>query len=79
MTNILSKNLTLSSPLNSESSLKLALKLAGGSLIGLAILYLGKIWHSYSFFSKMKIKTPKYKYLYGNLNEIMKNVSYSML
>ena len=50
------------------------LKLAGYSILGFFVLYLGKIWHSYRFFSKLKVKTPKHKFLYGNLNEIMKNV-----
>lgn len=26
---------------------------------------------SYSFFEKLGLKTPKYKFLYGNLREIM--------
>ena len=57
-----------------ELSFKDILKLTGGSIIGILVLYLGKIWHSYRFFSKLKVKTPKHKFLYGNLNEIMENV-----
>jgi len=75
MTNSLSKNFSLL-PISfkRELSLKSFLALTGGSLIGLACFYLGKIWYSYRFFAKMNIKTPKFKYLYGNLAEIMKNV-----
>ena len=31
-----------------------------------------KIWRSYRFFEKRGIKTPPYKFFYGNLNEIRK-------
>jgi hypothetical protein len=75
MTNSLSKNFNLLPvSFKRELSLKSFLTLTGGSLLGLACFYLGKIWYSYRFFAKMNIKTPKFKYLYGNLAEIMKNV-----
>ena len=75
MTNSLSKNLNfLPISFQREFTMKNLLVLTGGSLIGFACFYLGKIWYSYKFFEKMKIKTPCFRFLYGNLHEIMKNV-----
>ena len=48
------------------------IKIAGGSIIGLSLFYLGKIIRSYSFFKSRGIPTPKYKFISGNLDEIYK-------
>ena len=79
MTNSISKNLNFFSiSFKRELSVNNVLIFTGGSLIGLACFYLGKIWCSYKFFEKMKIKTPIFKFLYGNLDEIMKYVIFKV-
>ena len=52
---------------------KTVLYVVSGSLIGLGAIYLGKIWHAYGYFKKNGIPTPEYRFLYGNLDLILKN------
>lgn len=40
-------------------------------LVCLIVLYIRKIWKSYSYFEKLGLKTPKHRFVYGNLKEIM--------
>lgn len=30
-----------------------------------------KVWWSYRFFKRLGLKTPKYRFFYGNLNEVI--------
>ncbi|CAF0869176.1 unnamed protein product [Brachionus calyciflorus] len=53
------------------------LKFIGLFIFGLIGFYLGKIWYSYRFFYKLGIKTPKYRFFYGNNLELTKNNNYS--
>nr|UOU03264.1 cytochrome P450 3045C7 [Brachionus rubens] len=41
------------------------------------ILYLGKIFYSYTFFKRRGLKTPKYEFFYGNMKTILKNKNFS--
>ena len=35
--------------------------------------FLSKVWLAYSFFRKRGLKTPKYKFFFGNFFELRKN------
>nr|UOU03274.1 cytochrome P450 3045C1 [Brachionus rubens] len=52
-------------------------KLSGTSLLGFTAIYLGKIWYSYRFFKNLGIKTPEYKFFYGNHLELTRDKKYS--
>nr|UOU03273.1 cytochrome P450 3045C1-1 [Brachionus rubens] len=56
---------------------KILLKISCFTLFGFTSIYLGKIWYSYRFFKGMGIKTPNYKFFYGNNLELVKNNNYS--
>nr|QEV83793.1 cytochrome P450 [Brachionus rotundiformis] len=43
----------------------------------LVTFYLIKIWNSYQFFKKRGIKTPEYRFFWGNNLELTKNSNYS--
>ena len=49
-------------------------KVAGGVLVGVTVIYCGKIWYAQRFFKRMGIPTPKPKFISGNYHEIAKNV-----
>lgn len=55
------------------------LKLTGLGLFGFAVIYCGKIWYCQRLFKRLGIKTPKYKFFFGNLPEILENTQSNML
>lgn len=59
-----------------EIDFSTVLKIAVGSFMGATAIYCFKVIHSYSFFKSRGIKTPKYKYFFGNFDRI-KQVGFS--
>jgi hypothetical protein len=45
-------------------------------LIGACSVYLSKIWYAYGYFKRIGVQTPKYKFIYGNLHEILEKVNF---
>nr|QEV83808.1 cytochrome P450 [Brachionus rotundiformis] len=53
------------------------LKASSTTLLGLGLIYLGKIWYSYRFFKKRGLKSPDHEFFYGNFRQIHKDKNYS--
>nr|UOU03272.1 cytochrome P450 3045C2 [Brachionus rubens] len=60
-----------------QNNPRLWIKITSVTFMSLTTAYIGKIWYSYGFFKKMGIKTPKYRFFYGNNLELTKNNNYS--
>lgn len=58
---------------NVELNKELALKIAAGSLTSLTAIYLSNVYLSYGYFKERGLKTPQYKFIYGNLKELQKD------
>ena len=62
---------------NIQNDQNLVFKVTTTILLSLGCLYLLKIWHSYSFFTKRGIRTPPIEFFFGNARPIFKNKNIS--
>nr|UOU03275.1 cytochrome P450 3045B1 [Brachionus rubens] len=63
----------------SDLELKTVFKISGWSLFGFTLIYCGKIWYAQRLFKRLGLKTPEYKFFYGNLPEILEKTQSNTL
>nr|ATW72301.1 cytochrome p450 CYP3045B3 [Brachionus calyciflorus] len=58
---------------------KNVLKITGLGFFGFTLIYCGKIWYAQKLFKRLGLKTPKYRFFYGNLPEVLEQTQSNTL